>query len=188
MTWKKLGLYVLLLIVIVLPYIGFFYVVRWYKQKVEKIEKAAVIIIDKEKLALSLIDYNGATRMTCPIACGKNYGNKEKQGDMKTPEGVFHVSDIQDASDWKHDFHDGKGEIAGAYGPFFIRLDTPGHKGIGIHGTHLPESIGTRATEGCVRLKNEDLLELKKNVYVGMSVIITPSSKDASSFESADSQ
>lgn len=179
MSWKKICLYILLFIVVVLPYIGFFYIVRWYKQKVENVERAAVVIIDKETMTLSLVDYKGVTRMTYPIACGKNYGNKEKRGDMKTPEGIFHVSDIQDASDWTHDFHDGNGEIEGAYGPYFIRLDTPGHKGIGIHGTHLPESIGTRATEGCIRLKNEDLMELKKSVYEGMSVIIIPSSKDA---------
>jgi hypothetical protein len=32
-----------------------------------------------------------------------------------------------------------------------------GHQGIGIHGTHDDNSIRTRATEGCIRLKNEDL-------------------------------
>ena len=83
-----------------------------------------------------------------PIACGRALGNKEKPGDMKTPEGLFSVQQIQDASAWTHDFGDGKGEIRGAYGSHFIRLKTPGHRGIGIHGTHDPASIGTRATEG----------------------------------------
>ena len=73
---------------------------------------------------------------------------------------------------------DGKGEIKGAYGPYFIRLKTPGHKGIGIHGTHLPESIGEKTTEGCIRLRNEDLKRLVSLIYPPLTVIITPSAED----------
>ena len=59
-----------------------------------------------------------------------------------------------------------------------MRLEVPGHKGIGIHGTHKPESIGTRDTEGCIRLHNEELENLVKHCHVGMAVFITPSYKD----------
>lgn len=97
---------------------------------------------------------------------------------MRTPEGIFLVSDIQRASNWTHDFGDGKGEIKGAYGDYFIRLAVPGHKGIGIHGTHLPESIGTRDSEGCIRLENEDLNELVKLIHPPMTVVITPAAED----------
>ncbi len=44
----------------------------------------------------------------------------------------------------------------------------------GIHGTPFPESIGTRATEGCIRLRNEDITDLKGRVRVGTTVIILP--------------
>ncbi|MGM9791073.1 MAG: L,D-transpeptidase [Candidatus Cryptobacteroides sp.] len=139
----------------------------------------SLIVISKEDMTLRLIDGQGQVLQQYPIACGKNYGNKQKPGDMKTPEGVFSISEIVDASSWTHDFGDGKGEIAGAYGPYFIRLVTPGHRGIGIHGTHKPESIGTRDTEGCIRLHNEDLQQLVGNVRVGMTVVILPSWRDA---------
>lgn len=130
---------------------------------------AAFIAVCKESMTLAVYDFNSCLRAVYPIACGRALGNKEKPGDMKTPEGLFSVQQIQDASAWTHDFGDGKGEIRGAYGSHFIRLKTPGHRGIGIHGTHDPASIGTRATEGCVRLNNSDLLELvKKYVYVGV--------------------
>ena len=61
--------------------------------------------------------------------------------------------EVIDASYWTHDFGDGKGEIEGAYGPYFISLDTSNLSGgawdgIGIHGTHNPASIGTCASEG----------------------------------------
>ena len=69
------------------------------------------------------------------------------------------------------------GEIAGAYGPWFISLDTEALSGgawdgIGIHGTHDPQSIGTDASEGCIRLHNEDLQELRSVVKVGTVVEI----------------
>ena len=78
----------------------------------------SLIVISKEDMTLRLLDGQGQVLLQYPIACGKNYGNKQKPGDMRTPEGVFSISEIVDASGWTHDFGDGKGEIAGAYGPF----------------------------------------------------------------------
>lgn len=63
--------------------------------------------------------------------------------------------------------------VRGAYGPWFFRLKIAQWTSIGIHGTCFPESIGTRVSEGCVRLKNEDLLKLKSFIKIGMKVIIT---------------
>ena len=174
---KKL-LYGTLLFLIMLPYVGMIGLRVWYDRKTEEISNASIIIISKEEMNLRLIDYKGREILNYPVACGKNYGNKEARGDMRTPEGLFHITEIQKASNWTHDFGDGNGEIQGAYGPFFIRLEVPGHKGIGIHGTHKPESIGTRDTEGCIRLYNENLEELVKHIHIGMLVIITPSYKD----------
>lgn len=177
-TVGRLLLYALLALVIALPYLGIWLCREWYNAKVEEIDNAALILVNKEDMTLKLVDYRGKTLFSYGIACGKKYGNKTQRGDYKTPEGIFHISDIQDASTWKHDFGDGEGEIAGAYGPWFLRLEVPGHKGIGIHGTHKPESIGTRDTEGCIRLHNEDLQELKRRVFIGMTVIVLPSLTD----------
>jgi len=141
-------------------------------------EKSSFLLIDKESMTLGVYGKSGKLLEKYPIACGENYGNKEKEGDKKTPEWVFYISSIEDATDWDHDFKDGKGVIKHCYGDYFFRLETGRHKGIGIHGTHLPESIGTRASEGCIRLKNEDLLNLRKKVRVNLPVIITPSLED----------
>lgn len=98
----------------------------YHNQKIiSKIENANIIVISKQDMQLNLINYKGDTLFCAPIAVGKAYGNKQKQGDMRTPEGVFKVVDIQNASKWTHDFHDGKGEIEGAYGKYFIRLKVP---------------------------------------------------------------
>lgn len=175
--WKSI-LYIILGVVILLPYVIMLLNYWGYQKKVEEISNSSFILINKETMSLSVYDYKGNEVVEYPIACGLNYGNKEKIGDMKTPEGVFHVSDIQNSSQWSHDFKDGLGEIAGAYGPHFIRLEVPGHKGIGIHGTHKPESIGTRDTEGCIRLNNNDIVELINYVSIGMVVVIIPSQYD----------
>lgn len=143
-----------------------------------KEQHAYLVVISKEQMTLSVVDYQSRVVASYPMACGKNYGDKRISGDMKTPEGVYKVQMIQNASSWTHDFKDGKGEIKGAYGPYFIRLYTPPHKGIGIHGTHDESSIGKRVTEGCIRLHNADLKKLVDFVYPGMPVIITPSQRD----------
>ena len=175
---QKNRTYYILALLILLPYVGMIGLRGWNKHKLNDINNTSFIVISKEDMMLRLIDYKGREIQKYPIACGKNYGNKETKGDLKTPEGLFHVTEIEKASSWVHDFGDGKGEIPGAYGPFFIRLEVPGQKGIGIHGTHKPESIGTRDTEGCIRLNNEDLLKLVKQTHIGMAVLITPSYMD----------
>ena len=134
------------------------------------------ILIRKSEFRLYLL-VNGNVVQSWPIALGKNAGQKEMVGDMKTPNGSFPVDEVLGSSDWTHDFGDGKGEIAGAYGPYFISLDTSALSGgawdgIGIHGTHDPASIGMRASEGCIRMNNEDLRALKEYVNVGMQVTI----------------
>ncbi len=132
---------------------------------------AQYLIIDKSEFTLQVWEQNAILR-EYPIAIGKNSGEKTCVGDMKTPTGNFSVDEILDSRTWTHDFKDGKGEIEGAYGPYFISLVT-GWEGIGIHGTHLPESISTRSSEGCIRMGNDDLLELKTEyIYVGMTVLI----------------
>lgn len=139
---------------------------------------APYIHIDKQTMTLTLHDADGQPMAVFGVATGINPGNKRRSGDMRTPEGHFRVTQIQDASSWTHDFGDGRGVIAGAYGPRFLRLETPGFRDIGIHGTHDPASIGTRASEGCIRLLNENVDSLARMVSPGIAVIITPGEAD----------
>lgn len=134
------------------------------------VQAAYTILIDKSVYKLYLLQ-GDKTLQSWDVAVGAKPGQKQRAGDMTTPDGNFEVDEILEASQWAHDFGDGKGEIKGAYGPKFISLVT-GWDGIGIHGTHAPESIGTMASEGCVRMHNEDLLELLPYVKVGTKVEI----------------
>ena len=132
------------------------------------------IVVDKQTFKLALIDSAGNAIKEYGMACAKNFGPKKKRGDHKTPEGTFKINELLYAVGIPHDFRDGKGPIKDAYGPWFLRLDVPGFWDIGIHGTPFPESIGSRATEGCIRLRNEDITDLKNRVKLGTTVIILP--------------
>lgn len=134
------------------------------------------LLIKKREFKVYLLNKD-KVELTWDCALGKAEGQKEREGDMKTPVGKFVVEEIVDASSWTHDFKDGKGEIEGAYGPWFIGLDTSKLSndewgGIGIHGTHDNSSIGKLASEGCIRLKNTDVVQLKRYTFVGMEVTI----------------
>ena len=115
-------------------------------------------------------------------------GDKEAEGDMRTPhctmDNPFVITEIKDASGWEHDFGDGRGSIL-SYGHYFHRLDTHGHSGIGIHGsTNNEESVPGRASEGCIRLLDADIIDFRENyAQEGMSVVIKAEEVDDLPFE-----
>jgi len=43
-----------------------------------------------------------------------------------------------------------------------------------IHGTNAPETIGTRVSSGCIRLVNDDVIDLYGRVNVGAKVVVLP--------------
>jgi lipoprotein-anchoring transpeptidase ErfK/SrfK len=43
-----------------------------------------------------------------------------------------------------------------------------------IHGTNMPDTIGKRVSSGCIRLTNEDVVDLYERVKVGAKVIVLP--------------
>lgn len=140
------------------------------------------ILISKPEYRLyvcEVVDGDTIKRVHYPVCVGKAKGQKQKKGDMKTPECTFEkpfsITEIVDASKWTHDFGDGRGSIL-SYGNWFMRLKTPGHSGIGIHGsTNNESSVPGRGSEGCIRLRDDDLIQLKENyAFVGMRVVILP--------------
>ncbi|ABR47443.1 ErfK/YbiS/YcfS/YnhG family protein [Alkaliphilus metalliredigens QYMF] len=60
----------------------------------------------------------------------------------------------------------------GPFGTRWMRINIP-WGGYGIHGTDAPESIGTAASNGCIRMFNEDVEVLYDIVPLGTPVRIT---------------
>lgn len=138
-----------------------------YRQKISE----NIIIVHKKQKYLQC--YKDGNSYRYPIATGKNTGDKQMIGDLRTPEGVFKIISIEPSETWSFDFDDGLGPIVGAYGPWFLRFDGP-WQGIAIHGTHDEATIGLDDTHGCIRMRNADLIELKNMVTVNYLVVVLP--------------
>jgi murein L,D-transpeptidase YafK len=145
------------------------------------IAEVAGIAIVKSKREMYLLDKNNTILRTYKIALGNApVGNKEREGDGKTPEGRYTV-----------DFRNPNSEYFRS-----IRISYPsaadrersrklGHKSAGgdifIHGTPPEKSwmfwrySNLRDwTQGCVALSNKDMTEVWNLVNTGTPVLIKP--------------
>jgi lipoprotein-anchoring transpeptidase ErfK/SrfK len=52
-----------------------------------------------------------------------------------------------------------------------------GHTAYRIHGTNDPTTIGKHVSSGCIRLRNEDVIDLFNRVGVGTKVVVLPNSE-----------
>lgn len=153
-----------------------------YKRDVNRDQ--CLVVISKREFRLYVYECGDDTVLAAsfPVCYAKNPGPKTREGDMSTPECTdlkdpFTISEIKSASDWEHDFGDGRGSLK-AYGDWFVRLKLTGalssNRSIGIHGsTNNAESVPGRDSEGCVRLRDADI-NLFHDLYaqVGQKVLI----------------
>ena len=98
--------------------------------------------------------------------------------DNCTPETTFTIGDKQEKPDW-FDSEKGKlipyGHPDNPLGDFFVRFNHEAHRGFGAHGTIEPESIGTMASRGCVRMRDEDVREFFRIIPRGSKVVVRAS-------------
>ncbi|MCX8073539.1 MAG: L,D-transpeptidase family protein [Candidatus Binatia bacterium] len=108
---------------------------------------------------------------TYPVTTGQVSGEKQRRGDMRTPDGVYTVQDLIPG--------DNLPEI---YGAFALPLNYPnawdrlrrrdGH-GIWIHGSdRLTQPFRPRETRGCVVMREEDLLHLANLVRPQLTPVL----------------
>jgi lipoprotein-anchoring transpeptidase ErfK/SrfK len=93
--------------------------------------------------------------------------------------GVSTVTDKREWPDWTpppemlrrrpdlpHHMHGGPANPLGARAMYL------GDTMYRIHGSNEPHTIGTAATSGCIRLTNEDVIDLYNRVKIGATVIV----------------
>ncbi len=126
--------------------------------------------IEKHRHALALM-YEGTVAREYAIACGK---------DNKTPEGSFEIASKLLTPDWTMtDPATGRkivvpyGDPRNVLGVRWMGFNAP-YASFGIHGTTAPESIGTDASEGCIRMLNKDVEELYSIIPHGTKIEILP--------------
>jgi len=118
------------------------------------------IRVDKSKNTLILYS-NDAPVKKYSVATGKK---------NSTPVGTFKITDKLLNPTW---FKTGAilppGSPENGLGTRWMGFDKPSY---GIHGTIDPKSIGTQASEGCVRMLNDDVEELYNIVPTGTTITI----------------
>ncbi len=101
-----------------------------------------------------------------------------------TPEGLYTINtkakdpdwQVPD-SDWARELGLEPGTIIDGGSPYNPLIDrwlgvTPPSEGVGIHGTLNLDSLGTRASHGCIRMAPNDVRELYDLVPKGTPIII----------------
>lgn len=107
------------------------------------------IQINTEKHTLTLLK-NGTLYKVYPVAVGK--------ASTPTPKGHFQIKNKAQ-------------NPGGAFGARWMGLTATGGS-YGIHGTNNPSSIGKNISQGCVRLYNQDIIELYNLIPIDTEVVI----------------
>ena len=134
----------------------------------------SVILVDVERFRLYLFenrDGRPVLRDDYYISIGKAGGDKRREGDEKTPVGVYRVSDYLPGSG-----------LPDMYGPGAFPIDYPNQwdrrqgrtgSGIWLHGTESDRySRAPLSSLGCVTLANRDFLALRDRVEVGRTAVV----------------
>lgn len=105
------------------------------------------------------------------VTIGKNGAEKSKEGDLRTPTGVYFVT-ANLAKEKLSDFY-GAGAFPINYpNEWDKRMGRDGH-GIWLHGTPSDTySRPPRASSGCVVLTNQDLNALSKYLQIGLTPVV----------------
>ena len=137
------------------------------------------IVVDKGAMQVQLHHEDSGKVKAYRCALGRGLGQKREKGDCRTPEGRFYAGAVYNSADWHYTSPEGvRCPNPGQYGPKFIRVSGSGYSSIGIHGTDCPRSLGRRVSHGCIRVSNNDILDLVAYVEPGMKIIIKPGPRD----------
>lgn len=150
--------------------------------KLAKGTKALLVI--KSSPALYVIDDELGTWDVYHVISGKAKGDKQRRGDLKTPEGTyFFVESI-----------DGK-KLPARYGVLAVVTDYPNPidrlvektgSGIWLHGTDDPPRLKRpRDSKGCVVALDDDVLRIINYIEIGRTPIIIIEDLRQGSFEEA---
>ena len=144
-------------------------------------EQKHAFVVDTSKSTLYVFENrNGTPHYIADyyISSGKNGIDKFREGDKKTPLGVYHVTGSlpRDKLDLIY------GKASGLYGAGAFPINYPNEwdkrqgrngSGIWLHGVPFDTySRPPRASDGCVALTNEDLETIGRNVQIGLTPVI----------------
>jgi murein L,D-transpeptidase YafK len=137
-------------------------------------EQKHVLMVDSRRSRLYVFaNANGRPKLIADyyVTLGKNGIDKARQGDQKTPVGVYHVTANLPRKKLT-DFY-GSGAFPINYPNEWDRQQGRGGHGIWLHG--VPREVynrAPRASDGCIVLSNPDLEAVGQHVQVGLTPVI----------------
>lgn len=141
-------------------------------------EQKYAVVVDTQKARLYLYqNINGQPRFVADyyISHGKAGTEKAREGDKKTPIGVYHVTASLPRQKLT-DFY-GSGAFPISYPNEWDKRQGRNGHGIWLHGTPSDTfSRPPKSSDGCVVLANRDLDALAKNLQIGTTPVIISNS------------
>lgn len=136
-------------------------------------QKNAVVVDTRRSRMYVYENDNGKPRFVADyyISHGKNGAEKFREGDQKTPVGVYHVTASLPKAKLADLYGDGAFPIN--YPNAWDRRNGRGGSGIWLHGTPSDTfARAPRASDGCVVLSNQDLRSVANLIQVGLTPVI----------------
>jgi lipoprotein-anchoring transpeptidase ErfK/SrfK len=144
---------------------------KYFKQVVEYhgAEPAGTIVIDTPQRFLFLVQDNG-TAVRYGIGVGKPgfswAGEKKISAKKEWPDWTPPPEMLQRRPDLPHFM------AGGPENPLGARAMYLGSSLYRIHGSNEPWTIGQAVSSGCIRMRNEDVIDLYEKVKVGTKVVV----------------
>ena len=150
-------------------------------------EQRHALVVDTARSTLYVFENrSGEARYVTDyyISIGKNGIDKFREGDNKTPLGVYHVTGRLSREKLNSTY----GKLAEQYGVGALPISYPnewdrreGRNGFGIwlHGVPFDTySRPPRASNGCVALTNEDFTAISRDIQIGLTPVIIANGVD----------
>ncbi|RXJ86626.1 murein L,D-transpeptidase family protein [Arcobacter sp. CECT 8985] len=129
-----------------------------------------LIVVDKNLKKLRLLKKidNGFSQVANDdVIVGENPGDKKTEGDLRTPEGVYRLTNKLT----KLDPFYGPVALVTSYPNIFDKTLNKGGHGIWIHGMPINQKREDY-TKGCIALDNINLEKLEKNIDLNDSILL----------------
>ncbi len=143
-----------------------------------------ILVANKENGRFLVLSTTKEIEKNIPMASGKEKGDKEKQGDLKTPEGLYRLESRLDKEQLKNQYPKdfalyGTGAIISNYPNPLDLLHKKTGNGIWIHGTDNEDRISkTFDSRGCFVVPNKEMIELLNQVELDKSILLSFSDFD----------
>lgn len=138
---------------------------------------ANVLLVDKRECSLNVYQFQRHWKLLKRFECttGRRSGDKRREGDLKTPTGVYYFSNAWNSQD----LYSMYGSMAKLYGAGAFELNYPNMidrhfyrrngSGIWLHGTEGTKPVATR---GCISTSNNDFLRVAQYINLNETPVI----------------